>query len=258
MTPSTRNAANKGERRSRQSRGRGFRSVAGIAIFGVVAPVCAAAVVASAADPGTSVPTAENVPTQQAVPLPGQAAAPAEEATRQQLDQYFDELQVVVDSQQTTGQDSPANDMSAAVEIARSLIDDLDGVQLRAMGDVIAANPNWSEQPAVLQEAVGASPVVTSAAGPNDLLMEYNAPESLMRLSLDGASASVQSAAHDAAVALAPRPALALRAAGDPEGFLSNCQGPAANVRGLFYGYWIAAQVAGAAGAVASGIPDSL
>lgn len=43
-----------------------------------------------------------------------------------------------------------------------------------------------------------------------------------------------------------------------PVGFLSNCQGSLGDLRGLFDSYWIAAQVASAASAVAAGFPSSL
>ncbi len=43
-----------------------------------------------------------------------------------------------------------------------------------------------------------------------------------------------------------------------PPGFLSACTGSLGDIRGLFYGYWIAAQIASAASAVAAGFPSSL
>lgn len=47
-------------------------------------------------------------------------------------------------------------------------------------------------------------------------------------------------------------------AAAAPAGFLSDCSASLGDPRGLFYGYWIAAQVASAANAVASGMPDGV
>ena len=43
-----------------------------------------------------------------------------------------------------------------------------------------------------------------------------------------------------------------------PPGFLSVCTDSLGDLRGLFYGYWIAAQIASAASAVAAGFPSSL
>ena len=43
-----------------------------------------------------------------------------------------------------------------------------------------------------------------------------------------------------------------------PPGFLSLCTGGLGDLRGLFYGYWIAAQIASAASAVAAGFPSAL
>lgn len=43
-----------------------------------------------------------------------------------------------------------------------------------------------------------------------------------------------------------------------PPGFLSLCTGSLGDIRGLFYGYWVAAQIASAASAVAAGFPSSL
>jgi hypothetical protein len=43
-----------------------------------------------------------------------------------------------------------------------------------------------------------------------------------------------------------------------PPGFLSACTDSLGDLRGLFYGYWIAAQIASAASAVAAGFPSAL
>lgn len=43
-----------------------------------------------------------------------------------------------------------------------------------------------------------------------------------------------------------------------PPGFLSGCTDGLGDLRGLFYGYWIAAQIASAASAVAAGFPSAL
>lgn len=176
-----------------------------------------------------------------------------QEATRAALGNYLAELQDVVDGQQfaPAGQPQlplPATDLSEAVRSASSLVEELTGPELEAMQDLIDAHPGFLSQPARLADAVEANPFdLGEHGGPNG----YRAPAAL-RAAASESSGSTRSAALRASEALAPA------AAGDPPGIYTDCQQPAPNVRALFYSAWVATQIAGAAGAVASGIPDAL
>jgi hypothetical protein len=199
----------------------------------------------------------------------GEAAAstPDMEATRLEIDRYLDDLQQLVETDQLAGANGspllvPAVDLSQAVDAARTLVDELDAPQLEAMQTIIDVTPGWADQPELLQEAVEANPystTETAADGPGSVLQGYAAPATLQDLSTTGAAASIRQAARAASAGLTPQAIQPHpRSPGDPAGYLSSCQGTPPNLRGLFYSYWIAAQIAGAAGAVAAGIPDAV
>lgn len=195
------------------------------------------------------------------------AATTAEnEVTRAALEVYLDHLQEVVDSQQfavpgTPQLALPAVDLSGAVDAARSLVAELDGAELTAMQTVIDVNPGWAEQPSRLEDAVESNPFDLSVAADDvgtEVLSEFRAPTGLVRAAAD-TSGPAAVAAHAASTAMTPAfigPSPS--AVNDPAGILSNCQTDQPDLKGLFYSYWVAAQIAGAAGAVASGIPDAL
>jgi hypothetical protein len=190
------------------------------------------------------------------IAVPTESVSPvAVEATRSELIDYFDELQKVVDSQQFAAPGDPqlnlpVTDMSAAVATARDVIDDLDDAELAQWQAIIDVHPGWSDQPDVLQKALDGNTADLSALpAPSS----YRAPAGLT-IAATSAEGEARSVATLAAAALAPAPALA---PGDPDGIYSDCEISQPNIRGLFYSAWAATQVAGAAGAVASGIPDA-
>lgn len=175
------------------------------------------------------------------------------EATRATVATYLDQLQELVDGEQFAPPGQPqlpltASDLPEAVRSASDLVDELTSVELSALQAIIDANPGWASQPDRLAEAVAANPFDLGESGAPS---GYRAPAGLRSAAMHSSGAT-QSVAVRAVEAMAPA------AAGDPAGTYTDCQGPAPDVRALFYSAWVAAQIAGAAGAVASGIPDAL
>jgi hypothetical protein len=168
-------------------------------------------------------------------------------AMRVELDAYLVELLEVVDDYESTLRaDAPASlrdsDYSGAVATARGLMAGLDDNQVQAMHQIVDT-PMWAEQPDRLQHVVDVSPFNgdgVAAVGGYGLRSAATTTETVGRV--------------DAVPATLLGPFTA--DAGDPAGLLSDCQTSAQGVRSLFIAYWAAAQVAGAAGAFASGLPN--
>jgi hypothetical protein len=197
-------------------------------------------------------PTAGDL-TSSVAPVPTTAE---NEATRATVAAYLDQLQEIVDGEHFAPAGQPqlpllVADLPEAVDSASALVDELTGAELSALQSIIDANPAWASQPDLLSEAIAANPFDLGESGnPGG----YRAPSGLRSAALQS-SGTTRSVAIQAADAMAPA---ALLGPGDPAGIYTDCQQAAPDVRALFYSAWVAAQIAGAAGAVASGIPDAL
>lgn len=148
----------------------------------------------------------------------------AEETTRADLGTFMqglkDALNASASNPATKAYIAPkAQDQLAALSSAQATLPQLTGPQLDAIAVALGKTSNWKQEPAGLKDAVNS---ISTTAGP--------------RIS----------------------PHIAPFAVANP-GFLSNCTNGAAefsDIRGIFYAAWAAAQVASAANAVASGMPD--
>ena len=187
------------------------------------------------------------------------------EATRALLADYLVQLQEVVDREQFAAPGEaqltlPAADLSSAVSSARDLVGELSGVELNAFGALVEANVGFSEQPAALDRAVSANPFDMNSvpvAGREEVLGEFQAPSGLRRVG-DGHAGPVGHAARTASAGLAPTfGSIPVLSSVPAPGILSNCNVPLPSLRGLFDGYWIAAQLAAATNALAAGFPSS-
>jgi hypothetical protein len=231
-----------------------------VALVAVVAAIVPSAAIAQSTlrgdDPGLSASEPIGTPTAPA-PSPAIGAPPTaeNEATRSDLERYFDELQALVDSQEFARPGQPqlpvvAADLSAAVESATALIAELDGAQLTAWQNMADASPGWENQPAVLAEAVASNPFDLGSVGPVD---GYRAPATLPAAA-NRTTGETHLLGLRAADSLQAAPAPGIAAAGT----YTNCQNTQPDIRALFYSAWVATQVAGAAGAIASGVPSAV
>jgi hypothetical protein len=162
-----------------------------------------------------------------ALPLASTAFAgttkPSQEEFRESLDAYLQNLEGALTAasrnKQTRAVVAPRLKANVkALAAARANLSKLSGTKLDAMEAVLGLNPSWEEQPDVLRR---------------NLSREFST---------------------------APMAATATSSIVPGHGFLSDCSDSASlgDARGLFYSTWAALQVAGAANAVASSLPDEV
>lgn len=116
-------------------------------------------------------------------------------------------------------------DQQAALALAQAQLAGLNTKQLAAMHALLSRDARWQAGPATVRTAIDSvgAPKLSGPAG------------------------------------AAANPSLVQGAiAGPPPGYLSACTAALGDQQGVFYGYWAAAQVASAANAVASGLPDGV
>ena len=224
------------------------------AVVELVEPATGSADMALPATPG---PVVADAPT---------ATTEEMDATRTLLAGYLEQLQVVVDREQFAAPGEPqltlpAADLSSAVASARELVEELDGVELSAMGAIIDANVGFSEQPAALDRAARSNPFDMNSVpidGREEVLGEFEVPSGFRHVAHDR-TGTIGHAARTASAGLAPSFGVTapLVTSGPAPGILSPCGGTQPDLRGLFYSYWAAAQIASAANATAAGIPSS-
>ncbi|TVR24937.1 MAG: hypothetical protein EA389_10160 [Ilumatobacter sp.] len=212
---------------------------------------------ADAAPPATPGPVVADAPT---------ATTEEMNATRAVLADYLEQLQDVVDREQFAAPGEaqltlPAADLSSAVASARELVEELNGVELSALGAVLDANVGFSEQPAALDRAARSNPFDMNSVpidGREQVLAEFEVPSGFRHVAHDR-SGAIGHAARTASAGLAPSfgVTVPLGTSGPAPGILSDCPGPQPSLRGLFYSYWVAAQIASAANATAAGIPSA-
>lgn len=150
-----------------------------------------------------------------------------DESLRSDLSAYAQGLNAAVTAAShnpnTAAQVSPkVADYMASLALAKAQIATLNDSQLRAVASILGTAPTWQSQPAALAstlQTVGPAPSPGPKVSPNLI-----------------------------------KPAITFPF----PGYLSSCTGVRGSLESEFYGYWAAAQVAAAANAVASGVPDGI